>query len=251
MSLSSIENSLRNDWSRLWGTPSSPASRPTPSNPQQSAIPARSPDRLVLSGAARSAGKPVSAAVEGMASGGGPVHAELSNGTIAFLGHLGVQLYSSVKGAQEGAAAGTALVNAAKSVNLDGMITAGKELGGVGLEMAGQSAGLAAGVSLVTNGIAVFNHQETFAQAGSNVVGDTIGGAAGGAGGAIAGAIGMAALGALGVAGFPLTIGAAVVGMVGYYFADKAIRGTGAFSWVKNTVYDMLSGDQSTASVPA
>jgi hypothetical protein len=164
----------------------------------------------------------------------------LSNYDLGYLGRLGNMVYSGVKGGQLTQPAVGSLWEALKKFDLDGVWNAGKSLGQVSLQFAGKSAIFAGAVSLVANGLHVMNGRMTIPTAGARIVGDTLGGAAGGIGGAIAGGIGLTLLGALGIAGAPLTIGAAIIGMVGYHYADCALRRTGIYNTVVRTVYDTL-----------
>lgn len=161
-------------------------------------------------------------------------------GTIHTIGNILLKGYAAVKGGAESLPAAQAGIEALKSFDLGGMFNAGKSLATTGLQWAGKSAGMAAAFSAICNGWQVLNHQKTLAAGGAAVVGDAIGGAAGGFGGAIAGGIGLAALAALGIAGAPLTIGAAIVGMLGYHFSDKAIRNTSIYRTIVHSTHDML-----------
>ncbi len=160
---------------------------------------------------------------------------------IGFLGKLGLMGYNAVKGGAAAQPAAGQLLEAVKKFDLEGVWNSGKGLGQVGLQFAGKSAGIAGAISLVVNGLAVINHQTTIPVAAARVVGDSIGGAAGGFGGAIAGGIGLTLLGALGIAGAPLTIGAAIVGFIGYHYADKAVRKTGVYNWIVQNTYEAFS----------
>jgi len=211
-------------------------------------------DMLKLSPTATAALKPQVVGVQGngvqaggfsTASGLNTKYADTSG--ISFIGNALIMGYNAVKGGQAAAPIVGQLVEAVKKFDLDGLWTGGKALGSVGLQFAGKSAGFAGGLSLLLNGWRVINHQQSIPVAGARVVGDTMGGFAGGFGGAIAGGIGLTLLGALGIAGAPLTIGAALVGAIGYHFADKAIRQTGAYNWVVQNTYDLLQSMDRTS----
>jgi hypothetical protein len=161
---------------------------------------------------------------------------------IPFIGRMLLMGYNAVKGGQVAAAPAGQLVQALKSFDLEGIWNSGKALGQVGTQFATKSAGFAGAISLVTNGLHVLNHEMTVPVAGARVVGDAIGGAAGGIGGAIAGGLGLTLLGAVGLVGAPLTIGAAVVGFIGYYYADKTVRQTGVYNWIVRNTHDALAG---------
>ncbi|MBM3268746.1 MAG: hypothetical protein FJZ01_13985 [Candidatus Sericytochromatia bacterium] len=203
-------------------------------------------DKLTLSPAAQAQTNVLAPQVQGMPAtagkGGlfeGKWHETLD---IGFLGRLGLMGFNAVKGGAAAQGPAASLWQALKSFDLDGVWNAGKGLGQVGLQFAGKSAGIAGAISLVENGLKVINHQISVPVAAARVVGDSIGGAAGGFGGAIAGGIGLTLLGALGLAGAPLTIGAAVVGFIGYHYADKAVRRTGAYNWIVRNTYEAVAG---------
>lgn len=161
---------------------------------------------------------------------------------IGFLGNVLIMGQAAIKGGQTAAPVVGSIWTAIKSFDLDGLWNGAKSLGSIGLSQAGKSAGFAGALSLLVNGYRVVNNQISVSVGGARVVGDAVAGAAGGAGGAIAGGIGLTLLGALGVAGAPLTIGAAIVGMIGYHYGDKMMRETGAFRWIVQNTYDMIKG---------
>ncbi len=161
---------------------------------------------------------------------------------VGFLGNLLVMGYSAIKGGAAAAPGVSSLWTALKSFDLDGLWGAGKSLGQTGLGFAGKSAGFAGALSLLVNGMRVVNNQISISVAGARVVGDSVAGAAGGFGGAIAGGVGLTLLGALGIAGAPLTIGAAIIGMIGYHYGDKMARQTGVHRWLVQNTYDMIRG---------
>lgn len=114
------------------------------------------------------------------------------------------------------------------------------------------SALVSGAISLALNGYAVIKGQQTFAQGGSNVVGDVAAGAVGGVGGAVASAFGAPLIaGALGIAGgLPLTALTFGLGLGGYWLADKLFRNTGFFKSLKADVHSLLSGNPSAVQAP-
>lgn len=223
----------------------SPSSKPS----AKTFAPAVTGDSLALSQAAQT--KTFKPAVEGVKAGGGKASgfAPLAIGqglnevaNIGFLGNVLIMGNAAIKGGQAAQPAVSSLWNAVKGFDLEGIWNAGKSLGQVGLSTAGKSAGFAGALSLAVNGWRVINNQISVSVAGARVVGDAVAGAAGGFGGAIAGGVGLTLLGALGIAGAPLTIGAAVVGMIGYHYGDKMMRQTGIFRTIVQSTYDMIRG---------
>lgn len=227
-----------------------PAGQPTKAGASaRTFAPAITGDSLPSGPAARNA--TFRPAVEGVKAGGGKAAGftplaigqginEVAN--IGFIGNLLIMGNAAVKGGQAAAPAVGSLWNAVKSFDLEGIWNAGKSLGSIGLSTAGKSAGFAGALSLVVNGWRMLNNQISVSVAGARVVGDAVAGAAGGFAGAIAGGVGLTLLGALGIAGAPLTIGAALVGMIGYHYGDKMMRQTGVFRTIVQSTYDMIKG---------
>jgi hypothetical protein len=115
------------------------------------------------------------------------------------------------------------------------------------------SALVSGGISLALNGYAMLKGQETFAEGGSNVVGDVAAGAVGGVGGAVVSSFGVPLIaGALGIAGgFPLTALSFGLGLGGYWLADKLFRKTSLFQSIKQDVFNLLSGHPGAIRNPA
>ncbi|HEY9722110.1 MAG TPA: hypothetical protein V6D47_08855 [Oscillatoriaceae cyanobacterium] len=162
------------------------------------------------------------------------------------LGSSLATLYNSGKTAMDGASQlggdASQVVNGIKGVSGGDLFNGLEGLAKGAVPLAKRSAIFEGAVSVVTNGYKLATGRENVATFGSNVVGDTLSGAAGGFGGAIAGAIGTAALGALGVSGGLLTLGSIAVGMVGYSLTEKLFRNTNIFHSITNTVHQALSG---------
>ncbi|MFN3429157.1 MAG: hypothetical protein ACK46X_04300 [Candidatus Sericytochromatia bacterium] len=163
----------------------------------------------------------------------------------------------------EGAATGTAAATeagAAEAVTgtkqvrtMKTKVDATPKLTTAGLWGAVKTSALVSGaISLALNGYAVIKGQQTFAQGGSNVVGDVAAGAVGGVGGAVASAFGAPLIaGALGIAGgLPLTALTFGLGLGGYWLADKLFRNTGFFKSLKADVHSLLSGNPSAVQAP-
>jgi hypothetical protein len=124
-------------------------------------------------------------------------------------------------------------VNATPNLTTAGLLSAVKS-----------SAIVAGGLSLLFNGYAVMKGQQSFAEGGSNDVGDVAAGAIGGAGGAVASAVGTSFLaGALGIAsGGWITLLSLGLGIGGYMLTDKLFRSSGFFKSLKQDVFNLLSG---------
>lgn len=124
-------------------------------------------------------------------------------------------------------------VNATPNLTTAGLLSAVKS-----------SAIVGGAISLLFNGYAVMKGQQSFAEGGSNVVGDVAASAVGGAGGAVASAVGTSFLaGALGIAsGGWITLLSLGLGIGGYMLTDKLFRSTGFFQSLKQDVFNLLSG---------
>lgn len=117
-----------------------------------------------------------------------------------------------------------------------------KSLGGTLLKSTGLSALVSGGFSAVTNGIAYWQGKKTATQAVSNVVTDTVSGAATGLGATLAGGAAMAALAGTSVAGFGLTLLVGGASILGGYLTDMLMNKTGAKQWVKSKVIALMDG---------
>lgn len=90
-----------------------------------------------------------------------------------------------------------------------------KNLFGSGMQGAGLSALVAAGVSAISNGVSVMQGKTDSATATQNVIGDALSGAIGGFTAVTAAGAGTLLLGSMGVAGLPLTIATIAFGAAG------------------------------------
>jgi len=99
-----------------------------------------------------------------------------------------------------------------------------KSFGSVLGKASGISGLVSAAMSVVTHGFKVAKGEETMGRAAKMVAIDTAGGAAGGAGAALLSGVTAAALGALGLAGWPLTLAGAIAGFVGFSWGDNLVR---------------------------
>ncbi len=99
-----------------------------------------------------------------------------------------------------------------------------KSFGAVLGKASGISGLVSAAMSAVTHGLKVAKGEETMGRAAKMVAVDTAGGMAGGAGAALLSGVTAAALGALGLAGWPLTLAGAVAGFVGFSWGDNFVR---------------------------
>lgn len=193
-------------------------------------------------GTSRPTAAPVTTASEPI---GGGFHIQ-GFGDKLSLGTSLATLYNSGKTAADGASQlgsdASQVVNGLKGVSGSDLFNGLEGLAKGAMPLAKRSAIFEGAVSAVTNGYGLLTGRENVATFGSNVVGDTLSGAAGGFGGAIAGAIGTAALGAIGLSGGFLTLGSIAIGMVGYALTEKMFRSTGIFHSITNTVHQALSG---------
>lgn len=99
-----------------------------------------------------------------------------------------------------------------------------KSFGAVLGRASGISGLVSAAMSVLVHGLRVSRGEETMGRAAKMVAVDTAGGVAGGAGAALLSGVTAAALGALGLAGWPLTLAGAVAGFVGFSWGDNLVR---------------------------
>lgn len=99
-----------------------------------------------------------------------------------------------------------------------------KSFGSVLGRASGISGVVSAAMSTVVHGLRVSRGEETMGRAAKMVAIDTAGGVAGGAGAALLSGVTAAALGALGLAGWPLTLAGAIAGFVGFSWGDNLVR---------------------------
>lgn len=125
-----------------------------------------------------------------------------------------------------------------------------KSLGMTALKSTGLSALVSGGFSAVTNGIAYWQGKKTKTQAVSNIVTDTVTGAATGLGATIVGGAAMAALAGTSITGIGLTLLVGGAGMLGGWLADKLLTKTGAKDWIKSKTIAWMDGLGSAKSTP-
>lgn len=145
----------------------------------------------------------------------------LVDGGLHGVGKLGLHLYDSYAYI---APARTAIAAVPGSIATGGV---GAALGGVGkvLGKAGLVGSLVGGLmSAVVHVGRYMRKEETGARAAKLVAIDTTAGLGGGIGAALCSGLAAAVVGALGLAGLPLTIVGCVAGFIGYSWGDNLIR---------------------------
>jgi len=157
-----------------------------------------------------------------------------------MLGRLGNAANTAVKGGQEALPNVQGAWGALKSFDLTKLWDATQALGKTALTWGTRSALFQGAISLVANGYRSLTGRQSWGDTGTKVVMDTTTGMVGGAAGAVAGGIGTMALTALGVAGGPLTIGAALIGMGGYFLAERLFKSTKIYSQINRTVSSIM-----------
>lgn len=160
--------------------------------------------------------------------------------TATMLGRLANAGNTAVKGGAEALPNVQGAVTALKGFDIGGLWNAAQGLGKTALNWGVRSAGVQGAISLVANGYRALTGREGWGDAGTAVVMDTTTGAVGGAAGAIAGGLGTMLLTALGVAGGPLTVGAALIGMGGYFLAERMFKNTGIYGRINQTVSSLM-----------
>ncbi len=159
----------------------------------------------------------------------------------SMVGRLGNAAHTAVKGGAETLPQVQGVWNALKSFDVTNLWSGIQALGKSALTWGTKSALFQGAISLVSNGYRSMTGQQSWGTTGTKVVMDTTTGMVGGIGGAIAGGIGTMALTALGVAGGPLTIGAALVGMGGYFLAERFFKSTSVYKKVQSTVSSIMN----------
>lgn len=158
--------------------------------------------------------KPALESLAKPASGQGPSAQDLSaQGLMGDTLHLGGKFANHVYQA-------TAHTHVARAALGTGIKSFGSVLG----RASGISGLISAGMSLLNHGFKVAKGEETLGRAAKMVTVDTAGGLAGGAGTALLSGVTAAALGALGLAGWPLTLAGAIAGFVGFSWGDNFVR---------------------------
>lgn len=153
----------------------------------------------------------------------------LADGTAHSVGKLANHAYQSYVHIQP---AREAIAQVPRSVFGSGSV--GSALGGVGrvLGRAGLLSGAISGVmSLVVHGLRFYRKEETGARAAKMIAVDTTAGLAGGMGAALLSGAATALVGALGLAGLPLTLVGLVAGFIGFSWGDN---------WVRSKVFGLL-----------
>ena len=103
-----------------------------------------------------------------------------------------------------------------------------------GLGKAARSSAIfSAAFSAVENLVQVFRGERTTPRAIGGVIGDTASGVVGGVGSALASGAAIAGLGALGLAGLPLTLAAGAIGIGGFLLFDRFFK--------NSAIYDKLT----------
>lgn len=161
-------------------------------------------------------------------------------GSATMLGRLGNATHTAVKGGQAALPNVQSFWSALKSFDVSNLWTATQALGKTALTWGTRSALFQGAISLVANGYKSITGRQSWSDTGTKVVMDTTTGMVGGAAGAVTGGIGTLALTALGVAGGPLTIGAALIGMGGYFFAERLFKSTSVYGKINRTVSSIM-----------
>ncbi|HEY9857245.1 MAG TPA: hypothetical protein V6D05_15985 [Stenomitos sp.] len=157
-----------------------------------------------------------------------------------MLGRLGNAANTAVKGGQEALPNVQGAWGALKSFDLTKLWSSAQALGKTALTWGTRSALFQGAISLVANGYRSMTGRQSWGDTGTKVVMDTTTGMVGGAAGAVAGGIGTMALTALGVAGGPLTIGAALIGMGGYFLGESFFKSTSIYKRINKTVSTIM-----------
>lgn len=157
-----------------------------------------------------------------------------------MLGRLGNAANTAIKGGQEALPNVQGVWGALKGFDLTKLWSGAQALGKTALSWGTRSALFQGAISLVANGYRSLTGRQSWGDTGTKVVMDTTTGMVGGAAGAVAGGIGTMALTALGVAGGPLTLGAALIGMGGYFFAERLFKSTRIYGQINRTVSTIM-----------
>lgn len=98
--------------------------------------------------------------------------------------------------------------------------------------------------SIVTNGIKLYKHQETVADAGTNVVGDLMSSVVAGSAAGLAGGLGAMLLGGALGTGLMLTVVTSLIGAAAFFVADNLLRETSFYNNIKASVHTALNNIQ-------
>lgn len=157
-----------------------------------------------------------------------------------MLGRAAVAASTAMKGGAEALPGVQGVWTALKGMDINAIFSGVQALGKTALTWGVRSAGIQGAISLVANGYRAMTGRDSWGNAGTKVVLDTAGGLVGGAAGAIAGGAGSMVLTMLGVAGGPLTIGAALIGMGGYFLAERAMKSTQLYRTFSQAVSQVM-----------
>lgn len=172
----------------------------------------------------------------------------LADGSLHAIGKLANHAYQSYAHIQPARAA-----IAQVPQSLFGAGGVGAALGGVGrvLGRAGLLSGAISGVmSLVVHGLRFYRKEETGARAAKLIALDTSAGLAGGMGAALLSGAATALVGALGLAGLPLTVVGLVAGFIGFSWGDNWVRSK-VFGWLDYLHDKQAPKPQAAAPQPA
>lgn len=153
----------------------------------------------------------------------------LADGSLHSMGKFAAHVYESYHNI---APAREAIRAVPRAIAGEGTVAAA--VGGVGrmLGKAGLVGGAISGImSLVVHGLRFYRKEETGARAAKMIAIDTTAGIAGGMGSALLAGASTALVGALGLAGWPLTLVGFVAGFIGYSWGDN---------WVRSKVFGLL-----------
>jgi hypothetical protein len=115
-----------------------------------------------------------------------------------------------------------------------------KGVGIISLKAAGISAGLSASISTASNIAEVVSGRQTGKEAVGNVAADTVGGILSGVGATVFSGISTLGMSLAGAVGLPITIAGVAGGVVGSVLLDKAYKGSGLFTALKNRTVRLL-----------
>lgn len=114
----------------------------------------------------------------------------------------------------------------------------------------GVGTAIGAVVSVATNAYAAVKGQISKGEAAGNIATDTVGAALSSLGGAVAGGVATAALGAMGIAGLPLTLVGLGAAVAGGLFMDHSFRKTNFAGALHGTVARIFGGGSAAQAGP-
>lgn len=171
---------------------------------------------------------------------GGPILTEIINVVNAQAPSLGANIGAQRVIPTISTAFTTTVNNIKAGGGLKAVLNGGKAIGMGVLKGMGVSALVSGIFSTISNGIAVLTGRETKADAVGSVAADVANGAVSGIGASLFGGAAMAGLGALGVAGLPLTLLVGGAALLGTYLGDKLFKKTGAYDIIQSKVSGMI-----------